>query len=66
MFIMKNVKRQITEGIEMLNQLRIIMIGENYKYLRKVEADIIRQAEIKKEKKRVNQMNEKISRKQVL
>ena len=47
--IMKSRKRQITEGIELPNQDKIRMFGEkeNYKYLGILEADTIKQAEMK-------------------
>ena len=44
MFIMKSRKRQITEGIELLNQERIRTLGEkeNYMYLDLLGADTIK------------------------
>ena len=44
--IMKNWKRQITEGSELLNQDKIRTLGEkeNYKYLGTLEANTIKQA----------------------
>ena len=49
MQIMRSGKRQITEGIELPNQERIMIFREkeNYKYLRILEADRIKQAEMK-------------------
>ena len=51
---MKSGKRQIMEGIELLNQERIRTLGEkeNYKYLGLLEANIIKQAKMKKKKKK--------------
>ena len=47
--ITKSGKRQITEGIELLNQERIKTLGEmeNYKYRRILKADTIKQAKMK-------------------
>ena len=47
--IIRSAKRQLTEGIELLNQQKIRMPGkkENNKYLGILEADIIKQAKIK-------------------
>ena len=52
MLIMKSGKRQMTEGIELINQEKIRTLGEKetYKYLGMLEADTIKHAE----------MNEKI------
>ena len=49
MLIMKNGKRQITEGTELPNQERIKTLGEkeNHKYFGILEADTIKQAEMK-------------------
>ena len=77
MLIIKSRKSQITEGIELPNQERIRMLGgkENClsasnipKYLGILEADTIKQAEMKEKKikKRVSQGNEKCSRNQAL
>ena len=46
MLTMKSEKRQITEGIKLANQERI-REKENYKYLGVLEADIIKQVEMK-------------------
>ena len=66
MLIMKNGKRQTMEGIELLNQERTRTLREkkNDNYLRKSEADIIKQTDIKE--KRKSQTNEKDSRNQTL
>ena len=68
MFIMRSGKRQITEEIDLPNQERIRTRRkkENDKYLRILEADTIKQAEIKEKKnnKRVPRTNEKASRNQ--
>ena len=49
LLIMKGGKREIIEGIELPNQERIRMLGkkENYKYLRLLDADTIKQVEMK-------------------
>ena len=54
-------KRETTEGIEQPNQERIRTLGEkeHYKYLGILEVDTIKRAEIKENKKKVPQMNEK-------
>ena len=62
-------EKQITHGIELLNQERIRTLGEkkNYKYLGILEANTIKQAEMKeKNNKKVSQTNEKTSRNQAL
>ena len=61
-------KSQITEGIELSNQERIRKLGEkeNYKYLKILEADTIKQALIKEKKEKIPQTNEKTSRKHAL
>ena len=61
---MKSGKRQITEGIELPNQEKIRMLGEkeNYKYLGILEVDTTKQAEIKKNSKRISQTNVKAFR----
>ena len=62
---MKSGSRKIREGIELLNQekIRTPREKENYKFLGILEADTIKQAEMdKKNKKRVPQTNEKISK----
>ena len=67
--IMRNGKRQKTDGIELPNQERIRILGkkENHKYLGKVEADAIKQAEMKEKKnKRVSQENEKTTPNQTI
>ena len=53
MLIMKSVKRQITEEIQLVNQEKITTHEEkkNYKYLGLLEADPIRQAERKNKRK---------------
>ena len=49
MLIKKSEKRETTEGTELPNQEKIRMLGEkeNYKYLGILEADTIKQAEMK-------------------
>ena len=53
MLIMRRGKRQITEGIEQPNHEKFRMFGEKecYKYLGILEADTIKQAEMKEKKK---------------
>ena len=60
----KKWEKQLTEGLERPNQERIRMVGEKdiYKYLGILEADIIKQVEMKeKNEKRVFQMTKKTS-----
>ena len=47
--VMKSSKRHLTDGMELPNQDKIRTIGENetYKYLDILEADIIKQEEMK-------------------
>ncbi len=54
MLIIKGGKRQKREGIELPNQERIRTRGEkeNYKYLGILEADIIKQVEMKEKIKK--------------
>ena len=49
MLIMKSGKREIIKGIELLNQERIRTLGEteNHKYLGIMEADTIKEVEMK-------------------
>ena len=49
LFIMKSGKRHLTDGIELPNQNKIRMLAENktYKYLGILEADTIKQVEMK-------------------
>ena len=50
MLVIKSDKRHTTEGIELWNQIVIKTLGEKeaYKYLRVLEADTIKQQEMKK------------------
>ena len=69
MLIMRSQRRQITEEIELPNQERIRTFGEKetYNYLGILEADTIKQEEIKEKKERiVCQTNEKSFRNQAL
>ena len=62
MLVMKSGKRHMTEGIEIPNQEKVRTLGEKetYKYLEILEADIIKQMEMKEKiKKRVSQKNQK-------
>ena len=61
LLIMRNRKRQIMEGIELRNQEIIRAHGEkeNYKYSGILEADTIKQVEMKEKNKRAFQTNEK-------
>ena len=63
--IISSGKRQTTEGIELPNQERIRTSGEKktYKYLGILEADTIKQVEMR-EKKRILQENEKTTQNQ--
>ena len=49
MLVMKSVKRHITEGIELLNQVVIRILGEKetYKYLGILDADTISKQKMK-------------------
>ena len=49
MLVMKSSKRQVTDGIKIPNRDKIRTLGENetYKYLGILEADTIKQVEIK-------------------
>ena len=64
MLLMGSEKRQMMEGIQLPNREEIWKFGEKetYEYLEILKADIIKEVEMK-EKKRVSQTNEKISRK---
>ena len=68
MLIMKGGKRHMMEGIELPNQEKIRTIRENetYKFLGILEADTIKQVEMKEKlkKKRISQENEITTRKQ--
>ena len=54
LLVMKADKRHITEGMELPNQDKIRTLAENetYKYLGILEADTIKQVEMKKKKKK--------------
>ena len=49
MLVMKSVKRHLTDGMELPSQDKIITLRENetYKYLGNLEADTIKQVEMK-------------------
>ena len=51
---MKSGKRHLTDGMELRNQDKIKTLAENetYKYLGILEADTIKQVEMKKKKKK--------------
>ena len=53
MLVMKSGQRQLTDGMELPNQDKIKTLAENktYKYLGILEADTIKQVEMKEEKK---------------
>ena len=61
MLIMRSRKQQMMEGLELPSQRKIRTLGENgtYKYLGILEVDTIKQAEMKKNLKRVSRENEK-------
>ena len=63
---MKSGKRHMTEGVELPNQVVIKMLGEKetYKYLGILEADTIKQVEIKEKTKK--EKNQKITRDKTL
>ena len=54
MLIMKSGKWQLTDGMELLNQDKIRMLGEKetYKYLGILEADTLKQVEMKEKIKK--------------
>ena len=69
MVILKSGKRHIAEGIELPNQgkIRTLREKEDYKCLRIMGADIIKQAKMKEKiLKRVSQENEKTTRNQII
>ena len=69
MLIMRNGKQHITEGIELPNQEKIWMLGDKdaYKNLRILEAETIRQVEMKKKNlKSVFQGNEETTQNQTI
>ena len=49
MLVMKSDKRHLTDGMEQLNQekIRTLVENETYKYLAILEADTIKQVEMK-------------------
>ena len=64
MLIMKRGKRYMTEGMELQNQGKIRTLGEKetYEDLRILEANTIKQGEMKeKNQKRISQVNSKTS-----
>ena len=64
MLIRKRAKRQITEGLELLNpeRSRTLEEKENSKYLGILEADTIKQAEVKKKKKKKKEKRKEYTR----
>ena len=69
MLLMKSGKRHLTDGMERPNQDKITMLAENgmYTYLGILEADTIKQVEMKnKIKKNISQENSKIIRNKTL
>ena len=69
MQVMKNGKRHLTDGMELTNQNNIRTLAENgtYKYMGILEADTIKQVEIKKQNsKRISQENAKTTRNKTL
>ena len=64
LLIMKSDKQHLTDGIELPNQDKIRTLGENetFRFLGILEADSIKQVEIKKQNsKRISQENYKIT-----
>ena len=59
LLVMKSGKRHLTDGIELPNQDKIRTLAENetYKYLGILEADTIKQVEMKKKCKKKSQKN---------
>ena len=68
LLVMKSGKRHLTDGIELPNQDKIRMLAENdtCKYLGILEADTIKQVEMKKNPKRISQENQKTTRNKAL
>ena len=65
MLVMNRYKRHLTGGMELSNQYKIRTLGENetFKYLGILEADTIKQVEIKKKiKKNISGEQENYSR----
>ena len=65
MLVMKSGKRQLTDGMELPNQDKIKTLAENktYKFLGILEADTIKQVEMKEKKsERISQENKKTIR----
>ena len=65
MLVMKSEKQHMTEGIELPNQekIRTLVEEKTYEYLGILEADTIKQGEMKEKKfKRVPQVNKKTTR----
>ena len=62
MIVMKSGKRYLTGGMELPNQDKIRKLGEKetYKYLSVLEADTIKQVEMKKIKKEYLRRNRKL------
>ena len=50
--VMKSGKRHMMEGMELPNQDKMRTLGKTYKYLGILEADIIKQVEIKEKIKK--------------
>ena len=59
MLVMKSGKRHLTDGMELPNKDKIKTLEENgtFKYLGILEADTIKQAEMKKNSERISQEN---------
>ena len=59
MLVMKSGKQYMTDGMELPNQDKIKTLGKNetYKYLGILEADTIKQVEMKENPKRISQQN---------
>ena len=59
MLVVKSGKRQLTDGMELPNNDKIKTLAENEtnKYLGILEADTIKQVEMKKESERISQEN---------
>ena len=75
LLIMKREKRETVEGIELPNEEMVRTLGknENYKYLRILEADTMKQAEMKekirkdylKRKRKLSSAAEILSKRQI-
>ena len=64
MLIMKSIKWHQTDGMELLNREKFTTLGEKEanKYFGILEADIIKQVDMREQKRRIYQENQKATR----